>query len=75
VSAVIAERAAPTYGAGASRTAAVESAIAAWLQARPGVSANRVTMPGGGSYLSVVRCDDDLVVAARDLTLLAPVTG
>ena len=57
----------------ATRTAAAESAVARWLAAHPDARAESATLPDGRVYMAVRRVDDDLLSAARDLALLAPV--
>ncbi len=47
-----------------------ERAIAAWLSRRTSLSVAWARTPSGGARLSVLRCDEGLFFAARDLALL-----
>lgn len=67
MSAVTAKSAAAQTGAAPE---ADERAIAAWLSKRTSLAAAWARTPNGGARLSVLRCDESLFFAARDLALL-----
>jgi len=65
---------APTCAAGtAPAPTAADSALASWRAARPGVVLSWQTLPDGRGYWRAAAVADDLLTAARDLALLAPV--
>ena len=53
--------------------AARPDAVAGWLAARPGLAASWQVLADGRAYLAVAPSDAELLAAARDMALLAPV--